>query len=115
MSNSIGWFGKLKNALLKTNDNFGKKILNIFGKGKIDDQIYEQLEEILICADIGVHTSRNILKKLQDTVKLKQLTDKQHLLSELKAILYHTLKPLEAKLNFNNKPMIITYYSCILI
>jgi fused signal recognition particle receptor len=108
MFDKKSWFGKLKNSLAKTQDNFGKKILQVFGKGKIDDDIYKQLEETLITADVGVHTTRKILQHLQDTVTLKKLTDKEELLLELQNVLQNILKPLESKLDFTTrKPYVI--------
>ncbi len=107
MFSKQNWFGKLKQSLSKTHDSVGKKILQIFGKGQIDDQIYLQLEEVLITADVGVHTTRKILKQLQDSVSLKQLTDKEELLDELKIILQNILQPLESKLILERKPYVI--------
>jgi fused signal recognition particle receptor len=107
MFSKQGWFGKLKQSLSKTNDSVGKKILQLFGKGQIDDHIYQQLEEILITADVGVHTTRKILQELQASVSLKQLKDKEELLDELKIILQNILKPLESKLNLTRKPYVI--------
>jgi fused signal recognition particle receptor len=107
MFDQKSWFGKLKQSLSRTNDSVGKKILQIFGKGQIDEQIYQQLEEILITADVGVHTTRKVLKQLQDCVTLKQLKDKAELLQELKNILNNILQPLELKLILARKPYVI--------
>ena len=70
MSEKKGFFSRLKDGLTKTRDNFVAGIDNIFnGFSEIDDDFYEELEEVLIMADIGVNTTAKIIEKcLQATV-----------------------------------------------
>ncbi len=61
-----GIFSRLKDGLTKTRDNFVAGIDNIFnGFSEIDDDFYEELEEVLIMADIGVNTTSKIIENLQ--------------------------------------------------
>ena len=61
MSEKKGFFSRLKDGLTKTRDNFVAGIDNIFnGFSEIDDDFYEELEEVLIMADIGVNTTSKI-------------------------------------------------------
>ena len=66
MSEKKGFFSRLKDGLTKTRDNFVAGIDNIFnGFSEIDDDFYEELEEVLIMADIGVNTTSKIIENLQ--------------------------------------------------
>ena len=74
----MGLFEKLKNGLTKTRENIAKSFDNVFTPNEIDDDFYEELEEILIMSDIGVATTENILEELKDKVKAEHIktTDK---------------------------------------
>ena len=73
MSEKKGFFGRLKNGLTKTRDSFVSGMNAVFsGFSEIDDDFYEELEEILIMGDIGVHTTENILESLKKQVKEKE-------------------------------------------
>ena len=66
----MGIFSKLKSGLSKTRDSFVSGIDSIFsGFSEIDDDFYEELEEQLIMADIGMDTSMKIIEELQEKVK----------------------------------------------
>jgi len=66
----LGWFARLKQGLSKTRDNIVSSMDSLFsGAEKIDDDFYEELEEVLILGDIGVHTTETILEKLKEQVK----------------------------------------------
>ena len=65
-----GFFGKLIDGLTKTRDSFVSGLENVFsGFSEIDDDFYEELEEVLIMADIGVATTEKIIENLQAKVK----------------------------------------------
>ena len=66
----MGLFSKLKEGLTKTRNNIVKGIDSVFsGFSKIDDDFYEELEEILIMGDLGVRATENILETLKKQVK----------------------------------------------
>ena len=66
----MGFFDRLKSGLTKTRDNFVSGIDSLFsGFSEIDDDFYEELEEILIMADIGVTTTDRIIEDLKEKVK----------------------------------------------
>ena len=72
----MGFFDKLKNGLTKTRESIAKQVNNVFSVFvKVDDELFENLEEALIMADIGVETSTYIIEKLRDNVKHKHITD----------------------------------------
>ena len=65
-----GFFSRLKEGLTKTRDNIVNGIDSVFsGFSSIDDEFYEELEEILIMGDIGVHATTQILDRLKKQVK----------------------------------------------
>ena len=69
-----GFFGRLKQGLTKTRDNIVGGIESVFtGHDKIDDDFYEELEEILVMGDVGVHATEEILDKLREDVKANHI------------------------------------------
>ena len=69
----MGFFDRLKSGLTKTRDNFVSGIDSLFsGFSEIDDDFYEELEEILIMADIGVNTTDRIIVDLKEKVKSRR-------------------------------------------
>ncbi|MFA4884552.1 MAG: signal recognition particle-docking protein FtsY [Desulfotomaculaceae bacterium] len=79
-----GFFGRLKESLTKTRQGFVEKIDNLVHRRKaIDEDLYEELEEILIQADVGVNTAMELVEKTRRTVKERHVDDA----GELKAIL----------------------------
>lgn len=76
MGEKKGFFKKLIGGLSKTRDNFARGIDSIFsGFSKIDDDFYEELEEVLIMADIGVRTTENIIDNLKEKVKEQKIKE----------------------------------------
>ena len=87
----MGFFDKLKQGLSKTKNSFEEKMNNVFSTfRKVDEELLEELEEILIMSDVGVETSTKIISNLRDRVKKEKLEDaesvKQALREEIKAI-----------------------------
>ncbi|MBR4759221.1 MAG: signal recognition particle receptor subunit alpha, partial [Lachnospiraceae bacterium] len=75
-SANAGLFDRLKDGLSKTRDNFVSNLDMVFsGASAIDDDFYEELEEILIMGDVGVHATEEILDRLRDQVKEKKIKD----------------------------------------
>lgn len=76
MGEKRGFFGRLKDGLTKTRDNFVSGLDNLFsGFSEIDEDFYEELEEIMIMADIGVATTEKIIEDLREKVKEQHIKD----------------------------------------
>lgn len=102
------FFDKLKNGLSKTKDNFTEKVSEVLNLAvKIDEELYEELEEILITADIGVDTSLEIMDKLKQKVKDNKVKDPKEVYDCLKEVLAEILGNQEMGLGFNDKPKIL--------
>ena len=69
----MGFFDKLKNGLTKTRDNIARSFDNVFTPCEIDDDFYEELEELLIISDIGVSTTERIIEDLKAKVKERHI------------------------------------------
>ena len=66
----MGFFEKLKQGLSKTRDDFNNKLSQVFSMGrKIDEEFYEELEETLIQADVGVQTAVELCERLREIEK----------------------------------------------
>ncbi|MBQ6614567.1 MAG: signal recognition particle-docking protein FtsY [Clostridia bacterium] len=84
----MGFFDKLKAGLSKTKDAFVSKVDNLFKSFmKVDEELFEELEELLICSDIGVSTTEEILDNLRDRVKEGRMTEGEEVKNALKEIL----------------------------
>ncbi|AEB76151.1 signal recognition particle-docking protein FtsY [Clostridium botulinum] len=85
-------FNKLKDGLAKTKNNFTEKVSEVLKLAvKIDDELFEELEEILITADIGVDTSLEVIDRVRDKVKEKRITDPKEVYDCLKEVLIEIL------------------------
>lgn len=73
MEKKTGWLGRLKEGLGKTNNWFA----GLFGAERIDDAFYEELEEAMILADVGMETSDRLLDELRDKVKAEKLASRE--------------------------------------
>ena len=89
MGEKKGFFSKLKEGLTKTRDNFVAGVDSIFsGFSEIDDDFYEELEEVLIMADIGVNTTEKIIEDLRQKVKEQRIKE----ISVCRQLLIDTIK-----------------------
>ncbi len=84
----MGLFSKLKGALKKTRDGLAGALSNLFSKNKLGDEFYDELEEILIGADISVTTADDVVEELRLEEKLK---DREFVTNLLKDILEEKL------------------------
>ena len=85
----MGFFDRLKSGLTKTRDNFMSGLDSLFnGFSEIDDDFYEELEEILIMADIGVVTTDRIIEDLKEKVKEQKIKE----VSVCRELLMDTIK-----------------------
>lgn len=83
----MGLFSKLKNALKKTKEVISFKLNKLFTGGVLDDSFYDELEEILLSADVGAATTDYILEELKDIINKKQLRAREQVKDELEKIL----------------------------
>ena len=108
MAENKGFFAKLKAGLGKTRDSFNERIDSVFSVfKKIDEDLYEELEEALIMVDIGGRASAEIVDELRDIVKEKHIADGEEVKKELKAIIADILKSETPDLIIDTKPTVI--------
>ncbi|MGK2951464.1 MAG: signal recognition particle-docking protein FtsY [Thiobacillus sp.] len=105
----LGWAQRLKQGLAKTRNRLGGQLSTLFGVGrKIDAELFEELETILITADIGVDATQTLLDTLQKKVRREGLTEASDLQTALKQALVDLLTPLQAPLDVTpHKPFIL--------
>ncbi len=102
----MGLFDKFKAGLKKTRDSLANTIGSLQGYGKIDDDLYDEIEESLIMADIGVETTMQII----DTLKEKILRDRVSDASQIRKYLKETMLEMmvgEQGLTLQTKPVVI--------
>jgi len=104
-----GWAQRLKQGLAKTREKLGGQLSGLFGVGrKIDAELFEELETILITADVGVDATQALLDALQKRVRRENLTEASDLQAALKEALVDLLTPLQAPLDVtSHKPFIL--------
>lgn len=83
----MGFFAKIKSALKKTKDAISYRLNKLFTGGVLDDDFYDELETILLSADIGSETTQNMLDELKDVIDAKHITDPLKVRDELKTIM----------------------------
>lgn len=104
----MSFFNKLKNGLKKTRDNITKRIDGLLVSfGKIDEELFEELEEILITSDIGVETSLRIIEELKLKVQKEKITDAIQVKSILKEELVNILGEEKPIMKLDTKPSVI--------
>ena len=104
-----GFFSRLVKGLLKTKQNIGAGFRSFFLGKKIDDELFEELEEQLLIADIGVPTTSKIIKNLTEHASRKELQDAELLYQQLKVEMADILDPVAQPLviDTTKKPYVI--------
>ena len=103
-----GFFARLKRSLVKTRTNLGSGFISLFRGKKIDDDLFDELEEQLLIADVGVETTRRIITSLTQQASRKQLRDAEALYGLLKAEMAGILDKVDAPLDVSGKtPFVI--------
>ena len=87
----MGLFSKLKAVLTKTRDGISKKLTELFAKNKLGEEFYEELEDILISADVSVKTTMEIVDEIRDVAIKEKCKDKEYVINLLKKELFDTL------------------------
>lgn len=99
MTENQGFFARLKQGLSKTRNSFLASLETVFTSSKIDQNLYDDLEDILIMADVGIETTSLLVDQMKKTVKEKNITDP----GQLRPILAEEIKSLLAVAE--NKPI----------
>ena len=103
----MGFFDKIKAGLKKTREALGNTLSNVFTASEIDDDFYDELEESLILADLGVDTAVKATQQLRKIVKEQHLKAAEEAKTALKQILVDMLSVGSAELNLTTKPSVI--------
>ncbi|MDE1478885.1 signal recognition particle-docking protein FtsY [Xenorhabdus bovienii] len=98
-----GFFARLKRSLVKTRQNLGSGFLGLFRGKKIDDDLFEELEEQLLVADVGVETTRKIINNLTAHASRKELKDAEALYTKLKEEMSDILAKVDKPLDIEGK------------
>ncbi|XKY37914.1 signal recognition particle-docking protein FtsY [Enterovibrio sp. 27052020O] len=98
-----GLFARLKRGLQKTKANLGAGFFGLFSGKKIDDELFEELEEQLLIADVGMDTTTKIINNLTDNASRKELKDGEALYGLLKQEMAGILSKVEKPLNVANQ------------
>ena len=103
----MGFFDKIKAGLTKTRDALGNTLGNVFTASEIDDDFYDELEESLILADLGVDTSVKATEQLRKAVKEQHLKSAEDAKTALKQILVDMLNVGSTELPLDTKPSVV--------
>lgn len=105
----MGIFSKLKQSLTKTKESISEKFDNVIKVfKKVDEELFEELEEQLIMADVGVNTSMEITERLREAAKEKKIVDSYALKGELNSIMRDILtEGTDCKIHLEGKPAVI--------
>ncbi|ASJ98313.1 signal recognition particle-docking protein FtsY [Shewanella marisflavi] len=93
-----GFFARLKRGLKRTSENIGSGFIGLFKGKKIDDELFEELEEQLLIADVGVETTSRLIAKLTEQASRRQLKDGEALYELMREEMQKTLEPVSIPL-----------------
>ena len=103
----MGFFEKISKGLKKTKESVIRQMDQMFGSfTKVDEELFEELEELLVMGDVGVRTSEKICDQLREKVKAEKITDAAQVKGALKEIITEMLSGGE-ELNLDSKPSVI--------
>lgn len=104
----MGFFDKLKAGLGKTKESFNEKINNVFSNfRKVDEELLEELEEILIMSDVGMDTSLSIINNLRTRIKKEKIEDEEAVKKALQEEMQKILDIEKPEMHLNTKPSVI--------
>ena len=102
------WRERLKAGLARTRAQFGGKLKSIFARGRIDDQLIEDLESLLLTSDVGIDATAHLLDELKMRAKRDNIATPEGIQQALADALYELLQPLEAPLDIAaQRPFVI--------
>ncbi|MGM9936732.1 MAG: signal recognition particle-docking protein FtsY [Candidatus Ornithomonoglobus sp.] len=104
----MGLFDKLKAGLKKTSDAISERVNNVFSVFvKVDEELFENLEEALIMADLGMETSVELIDELRDRVKKKHITDGNEVKRELQSVIADALCENDSEMKLETSPSVV--------
>ena len=104
----MGFFNKLKEGLSKTKTSFEEKMNGVFSNfRKVDEELLEELEEILIMSDVGVKTSSQIVERLRDRIKKNNIKEVEEVKEALRQEIKDVLDSVDNKLKIDTVPSVI--------
>ena len=103
----MGFFDKIKQGLTKTREAFSATLANVFTASEIDDDFYDELEESLILADLGVETAVKATDLLRKKIKENHIKSAEEAKTILKEILVEMLNQGDTALNLSTKPSVV--------
>lgn len=104
----MGFFEKLKNGLAKTKQSVNQKLDNVLKAfGKIDEDLFDELEEALIEADLGVETTLDIMDQLRQRVKEGKIKEPEQIRQALQEIITEMMSTVDVEITTGTKPSVI--------
>ena len=104
----MGFFDKLKSGLTKTRESISQQVNSVFSAFvRVDEELFENLEEALIMADIGVDTTEYIIETLRERVKHKHITDANLVKQELRDVISAILSENDCSTDTSTKPSVM--------
>ena len=104
----MGLFDKLKAGLKKTGDAISERVNNVFSAFvKVDEELFENLEEALIMADLGMETSVELIDELRSRVKKNHITDGNEVKRELKSVIADALCEIDSEMKLETSPSVV--------
>jgi fused signal recognition particle receptor len=107
-ASTLSWRERLFQGLSKTRAQWGGKLKSIFSRGKVDDELLEELETLLLTSDVGIEATQFLLDDLKARAKRDKLDTPEAIQAALAGALMDLLGPLEKSLDIEtNKPFVI--------
>ena len=103
----MGFFEKIKQGLKRTRDSIGAMLSSIFSGRKVDEELMDELEEVLILADLGVETTDKVMTELRARIKAKKIEASEEVRDELRDIMKGMLETSGNPLKLDTKPSVI--------
>ncbi len=104
----MGFFDKLKQGLSKTKTSFGEKMNQVFSNfRKVDEELLEELEEVLIMSDVGVETATKIIDNLRNRIKRENIQDEEGVKQALRNEIQEIFDSVDNTLKLESKPSVI--------
>ena len=103
----MGFFEKIKQGLTKTRQNLGATLSSVFSASELDDDFYDELEESLILADMGVQTTTEAVERLRKYAKEQHIKSADEARQALKDILTDMLSVGDVQLNVSTSPAVV--------
>ncbi len=104
----MGFFSKLKEGLSKTKNSFNEKMNNVFSNfRKVDEDLLEELEEVLIMSDVGVDASVKIINNLRNRIKKEKIEDEEGVKQALREEIKQVFETVDESLHLDTNPSVI--------